>query len=84
MERLVKLGTLDFKSEKHDLMKFLKFKLHLLSLEVDSLRGWLVGVGEDDVVLRSPAGETFEGFVVANSSTNCSMSARGYLVGPEP
>lgn len=58
--------------------------LNLLSLEMGSLSGWLVGVGEDEVGLRSSAGETLVGLVVANSSTNCSMSARGYLVGPEP
>lgn len=56
----------------------------LLSLEVGSLSGWLAGVGDDEVGLRSSAGETLEGLVVANSSTNCSMSARGYFVGPEP
>ena len=56
--------------------------LNLLSLEAGSLRGWLAGVGEAG--LRSSAGETLEGLVVANSSTNCSMSARGYLAGPEP
>lgn len=58
--------------------------LNLLSLEAGSLRGWLAGVGEDDDSLRSSAGETLVGLVEANSSTNCSMSARGYLVGPEP
>lgn len=42
--------------------------LNLLSLEMASLR--LVGVGEDEVGLKSSAGETFEGLVVANSSTN--------------
>lgn len=57
--------------------------LHLLS-EVGSMTGWLAGVGEDAAGLRSSAGETLVGFVVANSNTNCNMSARGYLVGPEP
>lgn len=57
--------------------------LHL-SLEVGSLLGWLAGVGEDAAGLRSSAGEMLVGFVVANSNTNCNMSARGYLVGPEP
>lgn len=57
---------------------------NLTSLEMASLSGWLVGVGEGEVGLRSSAGDTFVGLVVANSSTNCSMSARGYLVGPEP
>lgn len=50
-----------------------------------SLGGWLQGVGEDELGLGSSAGETPPpGLVVANSSTNCSMSARGYLAGPEP
>lgn len=49
-----------------------------------SLGGWLHGVGDDELGLRSSAGETLLGLVVANSSTNCSMSARGYLDGPEP
>lgn len=54
--------------------------LNLLSLG----SGWLAGVGEDEAGLTSSAGETLEGLVEANSNTNCSMSARGYLVGPEP
>lgn len=49
-----------------------------------SLSGWLHGVGDDELGLRSSAGETLLGLVVANSSTNCNMSARGYLAGPEP
>lgn len=57
---------------------------NLLSLQMFSLSGGLLGVGEDEVSLRSSAGETLLGLVVANSSTNCSMSARGYLAGPEP
>lgn len=56
--------------------------LNLFSLELRSSRGWLAGVGE--VGLRSSAGETLVGLVVANSSTNCNISARGYLVGPDP
>lgn len=58
--------------------------LHLLSLEAGSLTGWFAGVGEDAAGLKSSAGEILVGFVVANSNTNCNMSARGYLVGPEP
>lgn len=58
---------------------------NLLSMGTSfSLGGWLHGVGEDELGLRSSAGETLLGLVVANSSTNCSMSARGYLAGPEP
>lgn len=49
----------------------------LLSPELGSVcTVGFVGTGE--------AGDTFVGFVVANSSTYCNMSARGYLVGPEP
>lgn len=57
---------------------------HLLSLAMASLRGALGGVGDDAACLESSAGETLVGLVVANSSTNWSMSARGYFVGPEP
>lgn len=55
-----------------------------LSLEMVSLSGWFAGVGEDAASLGSSAGERLVGLVVANSNTNWSMSARGYLVGPEP
>lgn len=56
--------------------------LYLFSLELGSSRGWLAAVGEAG--LRSSAGETLVGLVVANSSTNCNISAKGYLVGPDP
>ncbi len=48
----------------------------LLSLELGSVcAAGFVG---------TEAGDTSVGFVVANSSTYCNISARGYLVGPEP
>lgn len=61
-----------------------RWPTHLLSLAMASLMGRLAGVGEDAASLRSSAGETLVGFVVANSRTNWSMSARGYFIGPEP
>lgn len=42
------------------------------------------GVGEEEACLTSSAGDKLVGLVVANSSMYWSMSARGYLVGPEP
>lgn len=49
----------------------------LVSPELGSMgTGGFRGTGE--------AEDTFAGFMVANSRTYCNMSARGYLVGPEP
>lgn len=57
---------------------------YLVSWQTASLTGWPVWDGEGEDGLGSSAVVTFVGLVVANSKTNCSMSARGYLVEPEP